>query len=82
MTRLSMTGAQLRAIRRSLGFTQEALAGHLAVTANTVARWERDEVRITPAMVRLIQLVADQPPRSTAPRERHSTRGGKKGRPR
>jgi DNA-binding transcriptional regulator YiaG len=55
-----MTGSQLRAVRRALGLTQAALAGRLAVSSNTVARWERDEVRITPPMVRLIHLVADR----------------------
>ncbi len=52
-----MTGTQLRALRRAQGWTQVELAQRIRVTGNTVARWERDEVRITPAMVRLIRLV-------------------------
>jgi transcriptional regulator with XRE-family HTH domain len=60
-----MTGTQLRALRRSRGWTQVALARLIRVTSNTVARWERDEVRITPAMVRLIRLVAPARPKTT-----------------
>jgi DNA-binding transcriptional regulator YiaG len=52
-----MTGAQLRRLRRSRGITQPQLAKVLKVHWNTVARWERDEVGISPAMVRLIRLL-------------------------
>jgi non-specific serine/threonine protein kinase len=38
--------AALRARRQALGLTQDALAGALGVTANSVARWERGEQRI------------------------------------
>lgn len=41
-----MTGKELRNRRKELGFTQEQLAEKLKVTANTVARWERDEMKI------------------------------------
>jgi transcriptional regulator with XRE-family HTH domain len=54
-----MTGRALRRLRRSLGFSQRALAAQLRVTENTVARWERDEVTITPAMARLVALTVD-----------------------
>jgi predicted ATPase/transcriptional regulator with XRE-family HTH domain len=37
---------ELRRRRRALGLTQAALADRLAVTANTVARWERGDLRI------------------------------------
>lgn len=74
-----MTGPALRAIRAKLGYTQVQLARALAVTSNTVARWERDEMRITPPMVRLITLVAERPPTQDAPRgktrRRKETRG-------
>src|SRR5437660_64099 len=36
----------LRVRRRELGLTQAELADHLAVSANTVARWERGELHI------------------------------------
>ncbi len=38
-----MTGEQIRALRLSLGLTQEQLAERLEVDRNTVARWERGE---------------------------------------
>ena len=53
----AMTGSQLREIRRQLGLTQVALAARLAVSANTVARWERNEVPIREPMARLIALL-------------------------
>lgn len=37
---------QLRARRLALGLTQAALADLLDVSANTVARWERGELRV------------------------------------
>ena len=39
-----MTGKELRKKRKDLKLTQEKLAKKLGVTANTVARWEREEV--------------------------------------
>lgn len=39
-----MTANELREKRKDLGYTQEELAVILGVTANTIARWERDEV--------------------------------------
>ena len=42
----TFTGSQLREHRRARRLTQRAFAVALGVTANTVARWERDEVRI------------------------------------
>jgi DNA-binding transcriptional regulator YiaG len=57
-----MTGAELRRIRTRLGLTQAALAERLGVTGNTVARWERDEVRITEPAGRLIAFVAGSAP--------------------
>jgi DNA-binding transcriptional regulator YiaG len=51
-------GKELRAIRMRLKLTQVALADQLGVTGNTVARWERDEVRITEPMSRLVRMLA------------------------
>ena len=53
-----MTGAQLGRLRQRLGLTQRALASKLAVTPNTVARWERNEVPIREPMARLVRLLA------------------------
>src|ERR1700694_5497794 len=41
-----LTPAQLRGRRRALGLTQADLAAVLDVSANTVARWERGELRV------------------------------------
>ncbi len=43
-----MIGKELKEKRIELDFTQEQLASELGVTANTVARWERDEMKIPP----------------------------------
>jgi len=57
----NVLGDELRRIRRRLGLTQAAMAERLAVTPNTVARWERNEVPIREPMARLIRLLATPP---------------------
>lgn len=52
-----MNGKQLKAIRAELGWTQVEMAKELRTTANTVARWERDERGITEPMAKLIETV-------------------------
>jgi transcriptional regulator with XRE-family HTH domain len=52
-----MTGKELRKRRKDLGFTQEQLAKKLEVTANTVARWERDEMKIPPFLGLALETV-------------------------
>lgn len=54
----SMKGEELRAIREKLGWFQAQMAAALGVTANTVARWERNEVPIREPIARLIKTVA------------------------
>jgi DNA-binding transcriptional regulator YiaG len=56
-----MTGAEVRRIRRRLGLTQVELAARIGVHWNSVARWERDVVRITEPVARLLRLLAKQP---------------------
>jgi len=53
-----MSGEELRRIRRKLAVTQVVLAERLGVTANTVARWERNEVRIGEPAARLARMLA------------------------
>jgi DNA-binding transcriptional regulator YiaG len=65
-TLLDLTGTALRQLRTRLGCTQRELAARVGVTANTVARWERDEVRITEPMERLLRLVAGAVPTTPA----------------
>ena len=63
-----MTGSELRRIRTRLGLTQAAMAARLGVSGNTVARWERDEVRITEPVARLIAFVAGSAAKPTGRR--------------
>ena len=53
-----MNGKELREIRKRIGSTQKQLAKEAAVTPNTIARWERDEVPIRESMARLLQSIA------------------------
>lgn len=43
-----MNGKELKEKRKQMELTQEQLADELQVTSNTVARWERDEMKIPP----------------------------------
>lgn len=52
-----MNGRELRTLRYALGLTQKQLAEQLAVRTNTVARYERDELRIREPIARLAQLL-------------------------
>ncbi len=50
-----MKGRTLRTIRKHLRLTQQTMAQRIGVTKNTVARWERDELKIREPIARLIQ---------------------------
>ncbi len=52
-----MIGKELKEKRNELNFTQEHLAKELQVTANTVARWERDEMKIPPFLHLALETV-------------------------
>ncbi len=53
-----MDGSELRLLRQRLGKTQAALALALDVSTNTVARWERNELRITTPVADQINEIA------------------------
>lgn len=53
-----MKGEELRSVRDTFGWTQERMADEIGVTANTIARWERDEIEIYEPAARLIRLMA------------------------
>jgi transcriptional regulator with XRE-family HTH domain len=53
-----MTGTQLHGIRKRLGWTQAQLADAIGVSRNTVARWERGEMKIREPAARLIERIA------------------------
>ncbi len=52
-----MNGKELKEKRNDLSLTQEQLANELSVTGNTVARWERDEMKIPPFLHLAIETV-------------------------
>jgi putative transcriptional regulator len=52
-----MTGAEIKNLRKALGYTQARLAEEVGVTANTVARYERDELRPSPPVMKLLKLL-------------------------
>ncbi len=54
----SMTGKEIRALRRRLGWTQVALADAVGVSSNSVARWERGEMAISEPAARLLRKIA------------------------
>jgi transcriptional regulator with XRE-family HTH domain len=55
-----MNGSGLRALRRKLNWTQSQLAEGLGVAANTVARYERDELKIPEPVARLTKLLVKE----------------------
>ncbi len=53
----TMTGREVRRVRRALSLTQREFAKLVGVTANTVARWERDELTIGSTAAILMRLL-------------------------
>jgi transcriptional regulator with XRE-family HTH domain len=52
-----MTGAQIKSLRKALGYTQARLAEEVGVTANTIARYEREELIPSPPVQKLLKLL-------------------------
>jgi transcriptional regulator with XRE-family HTH domain len=70
-----MTGTELRRLRRSLGWTQVALARAVGVHPNSIARQERGELGIKEPLARLVRLLVkmekgNRRERPTLPRRR------------
>ena len=61
-----MDGSEVRALRVRLGLTQKGMAEILEVSANTVARWERNQLGISPAMTVRLQAAAASLPSGAA----------------
>jgi transcriptional regulator with XRE-family HTH domain len=55
-----MTGKKLLKRRQALGLTQQGLAERLAVSRNTVARWERGEMAIPGQMLDLALMTIER----------------------
>jgi len=55
--RMPMKGPELRRLRHRMKLTQNQLAEKLGVTENTVARWERDEMKMSES-ARLMKILA------------------------
>ena len=53
-----MNPIEFRTLRKEIGLTQAQLSEALGVRANTVARWERGELRIGEPVARLLKLLA------------------------
>jgi transcriptional regulator with XRE-family HTH domain len=59
---MAVTGAQLRQIRQRLGLTQVTFAPRLGITANSLARLERGDRRISETLALLVRVLATQTP--------------------
>jgi len=53
-----MQGEELRRLRKRMKLTQRQLGQRLGVTDNTVARWERNEMKINEPAVKLVRILA------------------------
>jgi len=51
-------GTELRGLRRRLELTQADFAAQVGVHANTLARYERDEIMIPEPVARLARMLA------------------------
>lgn len=52
-----MTGAEIKELRKILGYTQARLAEEVGVTPNTVARYERDEFKPSSPVLKLLKIL-------------------------
>lgn len=55
-----MHGTALRGLRHRLELTQAELAGQVGVHANTLARYERDEITIPEPVARLVWMLVEK----------------------
>jgi transcriptional regulator with XRE-family HTH domain len=56
-----VTGQELREKRVALNMTQLELSKMLGISANTVARWERNEVMIPPYLPLALKSILKKP---------------------
>lgn len=55
-----LTGAEIRFLRKSLGWSGADFARYMGATAATVSRWETDKQRMGPIADRLLRLVVSK----------------------
>jgi DNA-binding transcriptional regulator YiaG len=53
--------SEFKMLRKAIGLTQAQLSGALGVRANTIARWERGELRIAEPAARLLRVLTSNP---------------------
>ena len=56
----SITGAEVRLLRRAVGTTREQLADLLGVPARTVERWEVDDAPVPPRIADQLEQLVDE----------------------
>ena len=61
-----MSGLDIKVLRTRLGLTQKALAERVGVNSNTVARWERGELGVSPGMTDRLLATAQRLPSGAA----------------
>jgi transcriptional regulator with XRE-family HTH domain len=52
-----MTGAEIKELRKILRYTQAKLAEEVGVTPNTIARYERNEFKPSPPVLKLLKIL-------------------------
>lgn len=52
-----MNGAEIKELRKILGYTQGRLAEEVGVTPNTIARYERNEFKPSPPVLKLLKIL-------------------------
>ncbi len=52
-----MTGEEIKNLRKALGYTQAKLAEEVGITANTIARYEREELHPSPPVLKLLKIL-------------------------
>jgi DNA-binding transcriptional regulator YiaG len=63
----AMRGADIKKLRVSADLSQAKLATLLGVHANTIARWEREELYISEPVSRFLKLICEQAKKSSEP---------------
>ena len=56
-TTSSVSGADIKSLRKKLGLTQVEFASLLGVAPNTVARWERGEIGLSHSTEKLFSML-------------------------